>query len=275
MDGIDELDELDAPLAVRVGERRLVGRVRGAGAPTVVLEMGLGAAGSFYDDIAQQVAAFTRVVSYDRAGLGGSDPAPKPRTIEDIVADLHALLHTAAIPGPYVLVGHSLGGLTVRLYHERHPAEVATIVLIDAVHEEQRQRFLARLPPETASELADLARLRHVWSVDWLDPSANEEGIDNVANSELMRRCGTLGATPLVVISRGRPDRDATTYPVGFVEEIEQAWRQMQTELAALSSNSQRIIAYNSGHLINRDEPGVIVAAIQQVVTTIRARMES
>jgi hypothetical protein len=59
------------------------------------------------------------------------------------------------------------------------------------------------------------------------------------------------------------------------VEEIEQAWRQMQTELAALSSNSQRIIAYNSGHLINRDEPVVIVAAIQQVVTTIRARMES
>ena len=174
---MDGMDELDAPLAIKIGERRLVGRVRGAGGPTVVLEMGLGAAGSFYDDIAQQVAAFTQVVSYDRAGLGASDPAPKPRTIEDIVADLHALLHIAVIPGPYVLVGHSLGGLTVRLYHERYPAEVAAIVLIDAVHEEQRQRFLALLPPESAHESADLARLRRAWSIDWLDPLANEEGI--------------------------------------------------------------------------------------------------
>ena len=98
---------------------------------------------------------------------------------------------------------------------------------------------------------------------------------DNVANSELMRCCGTLGATPLIVISRGRSDRDATKYPPGFVATIEQAWQQMQTELAALSSNSQRIIASNSGHLINWDEPAVIIAGIQRAVSAVRARTES
>ena len=90
-----------------------------------------------------------------------------------------------------------------------------------------------------------------------------------------MRCCGTLGATPLIVISRGRPDRDAAKYPPGFVAAIEQAWQQMQTELAALSSNSQRIIASNSGHLINWDEPAVIIAGIQRAVSAVRARTES
>jgi pimeloyl-ACP methyl ester carboxylesterase len=261
---------MDAPLAVSISGRRLVGWVRGAGEPTVILEMGLGAAGDFYDGIARQVAALTRVVSYDRAGLGGSDPAPKPRTIEDFVSDLHLLLHDSAIPGPFVLVGHSLGGLAARLYRERYPAEIAALVLIDAAHEEQQRRFLALLPPESPHESADLARLRHAWSVEWLDPAANEEGIDNVANSAIMLGCGTLGATPLFVISRGRPDREATRYPPGFVEDVEQAWRQMQLELARLSSNSHHVIASKSGHVVNRDEPEVIIAGIRQAVTSVR-----
>ena len=264
------MGETDAPIAVRIGARRLVGRVSGAGEPTVVLETGLGAAGASYEDIARRVVAFTRVVSYDRAGLGGSDPAPKPRTVDDIVADLHLLLHGAHIPGPYALVGHSLGGLTVRLYRERYPAEVAAMVLVDAAHEDQQQRFLALLPSESANELAELARLRHAWSVEWLDPAANDEGIDNVANSAIMRVCGTLGATPLLVISRGRPDRDATKYPAGFVESVEQAWQRMQLELARLSSNSQRVIASRSGHVVNRDAPEVIVAGIRQAVMGAR-----
>lgn len=264
------MDEMDAPLAISIGERRLVGRARDVGEPTVVLEMGLGAAGDFYDAIVRQVGAFTRVISYDRAGLGGSDPAPKPRTIADFVSDLHLLLHGSAIPGPYVLAGHSLGGLTVRLYRDRYPEEVAAVVLIDAAHEEQQRRFLALLPSESPDESADLARLRHAWSVEWIDPAANEEGIDNVANSAIMRGCGTLGATPLVVISRGRPDRDASKYPAGFVEDVEEAWRQMQHDLAQLSTNSQRIIACKSGHVVNRDEPEVIVAAIQQAVMAVR-----
>jgi alpha-beta hydrolase superfamily lysophospholipase len=102
------MEHKDASILVKVGGRRLAGREAGNGAPTVVLEMGLGAAGSFYDEIAKQLATFTRVVWYDHAGLGQSDPAPTPRTVQDLVFDLHALLHAADIPSPYVLVGHSL-----------------------------------------------------------------------------------------------------------------------------------------------------------------------
>ena len=264
------MDGMDTPLAARIGERRLIGRDRGDGKPTVVLEMGLGAAGSFYDDIAEQVATFTRVVSYDRAGLGRSDPASKPRTIHDNASDLHLLLHTADIPGPFVFVGHSMGGLTVRFYRERFPEDVAAIVLIDAAHEDQQQRLLALLPPQSVDESAELARLRHAWTVEWLNPLENEEGIDNVANSELMRSCGTLGATPLIVISRGRSDRDAAKYPTGLVDQIEQTWRHMQIELARLSSNSQHVIASKSGHVINRDEPELVVESIRQAVMFVQ-----
>ena len=93
------------------------------------------------------VGAFTRVCVYDRpgtllnaedtAGRSRSDPAPLPRTAQDVVADLHALLRAARVPGPYVLVGHSLGGLCVRLYATTYPEEVAGLVLVDASHEDQ------------------------------------------------------------------------------------------------------------------------------------------
>jgi len=106
--------------------------------------------------------------------------------------------------------------------------------------------------------------------MEWLDPAANAEGIDNVANSAIMRGCGTLGSTPLVVISRGRSARDATKYPPGFVENVEQAWRQMQLELAKRSSNSRHIIASKSGNIINRHERGVIIAGIRQTVISVR-----
>src|SRR5690606_28471284 len=86
-------------------------------------------------------ARFARVVTYDRAGLGWSDPAPGPRTAEAMVADLRALLRAAGVPAPYVLVGQSFAGLLVRLYAYLHPSEVAGLVLVDGAHEDQYQRF--------------------------------------------------------------------------------------------------------------------------------------
>jgi pimeloyl-ACP methyl ester carboxylesterase len=260
---------------ISIGGRRLAMKDKGEGVPTIVLEMGLGVPGSFYDDIAEQIATSTRVVWYDRAGLGQSDPAVIPRTIQDIVLDLHALLHNARIPGPSVFVGHSMGGLTVRYYRECYPEEVAAIVLIDSSHEDQRQRTLAVLPPECEREHSHLAHLRHILRVRWEDPNKNEEKIDNLANSKLMRNCGMLGDLPLTVISRGHSDRNPEKFPPGVVEQIEQVWQQMQYELAQLSSQSRYIRAENSGHMINKDEPDLIVEVIRQVVMQIREKMEN
>ncbi|GCE09551.1 alpha/beta fold hydrolase [Dictyobacter aurantiacus] len=268
------MKQKDEPIVVNVAERRLVGRKAGHGVPTIVLEMGLGAAGSFYDEIARQLATFTRVVWYDRAGLGQSDPVPTPRTIQDLVFDLHALLHTADISGPYILAGHSLGGLTIRFYKKHYPEEVAALVLIDSAHEEQQQRQLAILPSSQANEPNALAQLRYAWEVSWCDPFSNEEHIDNLVNSELMRTCGTLGSTPLIVVSRGRSNRDPDNYPPGLVEQIEQIWYQMQCELAGLSSRSKHIIAEHSGHLINKDEPEALIKAFREIVMQVRQEME-
>lgn len=266
--------EKDASIVVDVGGRRLVGREAGNGAPTIVLEMGLGAIGSFYDEIARQLATCTRVVWYDHAGLGQSDPAPTPRSVQDLAFDLHALLHTADIPGPYVLVGHSLGGLTVRFYRERYPEDVAALVLVDSTHEEQQQRLLALLPSFRADEPHNLTRLRHAWDTTWNDPFNNEEQIDNLANSELMRSCGMLDSTPLLVISRGRPDRDPASYPPGLIEQLELVWHQMQRELVGLSSRGTHLIAEHSGHLVNKDMPELLIHAIQKMVIQVRQEME-
>jgi hypothetical protein len=102
----------------------------------------------------------------------------------------------------------------------------------------------------------------------------NEEKIDNLANSELLRSCRSLGDLPLAVLSRGRSVQDPAKYPPGLVEAIEQTWRQMQCELTHLSSQSQHIIATKSGHLINEDEPEVIVEVIRQTVTLVQERMK-
>ena len=115
------------------------------------------------------VAAFTRVCAYDRPGTAldadhrsRSDPVPMPRTAADAVADLHALIDGAGIPGPYVLVGHSLGGIIVRLYAATYPNEIAGVVLVDASHEEQYVRFQAVLTAEqwAASAAASAGRTR-------------------------------------------------------------------------------------------------------------------
>jgi pimeloyl-ACP methyl ester carboxylesterase len=255
---------------VDLGGRRLTTRTAGEGEPTVVLEMGLGTPASRYDAIARQLATSTRVLWYDRAGLGQSDPAPTPRTIQDLAHDLHALLGLAGIVGPVVLAGHSLGGPIVRFYRERYPAQVAGLVLIDASHEDQRERYLAVLPPRQPEEIPALADLRQFLEVRWTHPEANEEQIDNLANSVLLRTCGNLGHLPLIVVSRGRPSADPANYPPGVIEAMERAWQQMQRELTLLSSRGQQIIAVQSRHVIHEDEPDVIVQAIRQMVLLVR-----
>ena len=122
----------------------------GTGSPTVVLESGGNDPAAPWFAIERAVASFTRVCTYDRPNTAGgaSDPVPTPITVQDAVDDLHALLAKANVPGPYVLAGHSLGGLINRLYASTYPDEVVGLVLIDASHEEQDARLQALVSPE-------------------------------------------------------------------------------------------------------------------------------
>ncbi|PYX08862.1 MAG: hypothetical protein DMG85_09990 [Acidobacteria bacterium] len=121
----------------------------GRGSPTVVLESALGGSSLSWALVRSEVAKFTCACSYDRAGIGWSDADPMPRTAQRIVNELHTLLTNARTKGPYVLVGHSFGGLAVRLYAAQYPEEVVGMVLVDPTHpsqwlqmtEEQRKRL--------------------------------------------------------------------------------------------------------------------------------------
>ena len=121
---------------VDIGGRRLHINCVGKGAPTVVMEAGAGDFSFDWGLVQPQVARFTRVCSYDRAGYAWSDPGPTPRTMRQIAFELHTGLLKAGIKGPYILVGHSLGGAIVRTYVSQYPKEVAGMVLVDSVHEE-------------------------------------------------------------------------------------------------------------------------------------------
>jgi pimeloyl-ACP methyl ester carboxylesterase len=141
---------------VDVGGYHLHIHALGQGGPAVIFDAGAGATGLAWAPMQRDVAAFTNAVVYDRAGRGWSMPGRTPRTNHLMVEELHALLHNAGIPTPYVLVGHSLGGLNVRLYAHTYPQDVAGLVLVDAVHEEQ---FSPQPIKETMARMARMMPL--------------------------------------------------------------------------------------------------------------------
>ena len=130
---------------VDVGGYRLHLNCTGKNGPTVVLIAGAGDFSFDWGLMQPEVSRFTRVCSYDRAGLAWSDPGPTPRTMRQDAYELHTLLKTARVQAPYVLVGHSIGGLIARVYAEQYPAEVAGMVLVDSTHEDTTLMYQGKL----------------------------------------------------------------------------------------------------------------------------------
>lgn len=263
------------------GGRRLWRECRGRGTPTVVLEAGFGNDAAIWDTVAlppgttqpavlPAVATFTRVCAYDRPGTilhladpahrSRSDPVPMPRTAGDIVRDLHALLGAAQVPAPYVLVGHSLGGLFVRLYASTYPEEVVGLVLVDAIQEDYYPGVEALLTPAQWT----------AYTQPPADPRAPQERIDLSGSTAQLWAATTahpLRPLPLVVLTHGRP----FTWPAGFpVAALEALWARLQHQLAALVPNARLVVAAQSGHDIQLDQPDLVTAAIREVVDAVR-----
>jgi pimeloyl-ACP methyl ester carboxylesterase len=250
-----------------IGGRQLFLRCTGHGSPTVVLEGGLTI--DWYE-LQNQLSGFTRVCSYDRPGGPGSrsDPAPIPRTARDFVADLHALLAAARVPGPYVLAGHSNSGLFSVLYASSHPGQVAGLVLIDAVHPAYHRRQLALLKPLLPQEVWEALRQEAITPPPRLvDP----EGIDIWTSERQTRvalRRAPLRPMPLVVLAHGRPEPSPPGWPG---EEVERLWQQLQRELAQLVPGGRLVVATESGHNIQDDQPELVLDAIGDVALAVRA----
>ena len=171
---------------IDIGGRGLYLLCLGAGSPIVILDAGLGDTSLIWTSVYQEVQTFSRVCAYDRAGLGQSDPGPKPRTSQAIVTDLHTLLVNANLTGPYVLVGHSIGGFNMRVYASQYLEEVAGLILVDSTHPDENTRNLAVLPPESPDEDSGVKAIRQLYTVVWNDSAQNEEGVD-IAQVQLRR----------------------------------------------------------------------------------------
>jgi pimeloyl-ACP methyl ester carboxylesterase len=257
------------------GGRKLFLTCAGAGSPTVILEAGAGGGGNACSNVQPEVATFSRICSYDRANIpgGASDPAPKPRAAGDVVADLHAAPTAAGVPGPVILVGHSDGGLFVRLYASRYPDEVVGMVLVDAVSEELDAGGLILLKELLTQDqwsqyqvaLEQQARAPFVARVD-------DEQVDMAASYAEMR--ATLADSPfrpirLFVLTHGVADPPSPGEPPAFAQAKERVWQELQQELARLAPNAKHLIVRDSGHIIQEEEPDVVIDAIRQVVEAV------
>ena len=135
---------------IDIGGRKLELLTRGQGSPTVIIEAGMGVPGvedAAWRAVIDEISKSNRVCIYDRAGLGKSDPPPKlPRTSLDVANDLNALLTKAGVPGPYLLVGHSYGGIHIRMFASQYPDKVLGMVLVDTAHPDQDEKWIAALP---------------------------------------------------------------------------------------------------------------------------------
>ncbi len=284
-----------------VGGRRLhllCSGQRRAGQPTVLLEAGLGSWSFYWRLVQPEAARFARVCAYDRAGMGWSERGPEPRSAERIAQELYALLGEAGESGPYVLVGHSLGGLLVREFARQHPEQVAGMVLVDSAHEDQLQRIpsarretersiramrylsvagrfglvramsrslLKRFPSVRTPEDKAVFRACLLGSAYFDTIAAESRAM--LADDGRGERLGSLGDRPLVVIrAGGRPSRLPAGMTAEQWRELRQPWEAIQEELVGLSSQGRLVVAEKSLHNVQMEQPEVVVEAIREVV---------
>jgi pimeloyl-ACP methyl ester carboxylesterase len=281
---------------IDVGGHRLHISCLGDGSPTVVFEAGLANMSADWARVQARVASTTRACAYDRSGISWSDSGPEPRDSLRIAAELHTLLGNAAIPGPYVLVGQSFGGLYVRVFADQYPDEVAGLVFVDASHPDMWQRvepgLTAAMIPSPGMGLAyrglshlGVTRLTGTFPVEcgldayqcgqeraWMTSARQKDAflaeMGAPERDAQVRASASLGARPLVVLTASN---HADVFGPVYVAQTEPMWRQMQAELAALSTNSVHLVVYGATHgsLQTRDA-AVTSAAVEQVVQAVR-----
>jgi pimeloyl-ACP methyl ester carboxylesterase len=236
---------------VQVGTHKMfVNCVEKETEPTVILEAGTGDSSEVWNKVQEQVEKFARVCSYDRLGVGKSDKVAVPHTADELVADLHELLHAVPVPAPYVMVGHSIGGIYVRKYAALFPTEVKGLVLLDSSHEEQFTRV-----SEISSEWA-----QRIASKFPTDP----EGLRAQGFLPRNERLAWRFNEPLIVIEHREIPKTATSDTMA--KQSEAVFHVLQKDLASRSKYGQLREAKKSGHYIQRDQPELVIQAIKDVI---------
>lgn len=283
---------------VDIGGYKLNLNCSGEGTPTVVLESGFGMLSPSWGPVQSGVANFARVCSYDRAGYGWSDSSPFPRTGTQIARELQTLLRNAGEKPPYVFVGHSFGGLLVRVFNHEYPNEVIAIVLVESTHPD----LLKLLPPaikkqsdEAQVEREQAARFAGIryWlgitrfeNRNFIGPSSvpygerlatyltiepkfvyaiANEGANLEKTSEQAAASSTLGDRPLIVLTAAKGVLGVPVQDKDWAE-LQNIWiNQLQVQLTELSTRSKRIMIADSDHMIPLERPEAVISAVRDV----------
>jgi pimeloyl-ACP methyl ester carboxylesterase len=287
---------------VDIGGRRIEIDCRGSGSPTVILESGLDMNGPLsWALVHDSIAATTRTCGYSRAGVMWSDDKSGPHNAVTIAADLKATLEASHEQGPYVMVGHSLGGPYIMTFTKRYPAEVAGLVFVDASHPEQVQRFKALpsaatnpslMPYKVAAAFAWTGLIRAAMPRDRGNkiPKPVQAAMNAYAPTSLgpmlaesdgmtatMEEAGTfrqLGDRPVVVLTAMAPmDTNAMKtlkMDSAAAAQFQGLWKTMHDDEASWSSRSEHILVPDATHYIQVDRPDIVIAAVRRVVGMVR-----
>jgi pimeloyl-ACP methyl ester carboxylesterase len=269
--------------SIEIGnDRSLYMDCMGRGSPTVILENGLRSRGDFWNVALDEttprplvqpgIAGFTRVCTYDRPGttlgldqFSRSTPVPMPRTAKDAVRDLRALVRAAELRGPFVLAGHSTGGLIVRLFAAKHPKQVAALVQVDALTEYLRRSL-------THDQLVAFDRLNN-GPIPGLDYPNLEQILFRRSFVQMRRaeRARPPGRTPVSMITRRLRVILPDGLPAGLSTGVlNRAWRKAQARLAELTPRTRQRYAERSSHYVMFSQPALIIRQVRRLVRRLR-----
>lgn len=238
---------------VAVGEHSLNLLVGGEGTPAIVFEAGFGAGLASWSTIQSSIAKFARTVSYDRAGIGQSEAGPKPRVAKQIAAELHTALKNAGVGPPYILVGHSFGGIYVRVFADMYPKEVAGLVLIDPSQETfdewTRTHKEAQRAPMPDEQMAKASQ------------GVRDEAAQVPASYAQARAAKVPAGIPVILLTATRDD----TMPAA----VRKIWGEKHAEWIAKVPGAKHVVVENSGHFVQAEQPQLVIDAIKQVVDQV------
>lgn len=302
---VSDVSHITPSHLVDIGGRKMNLHCTGAGSPTVVLDAGLGDQVETWAMVQPAIEKKTKICSYDRAGLGFSDASGRAATSANIADDLHKLLTAARIMPPYILVGHSAGGLYVRMYADLHADEVAGMVLVDPVSENQGPRYFALDPTMRSQNSAYVNSIRdecvpaavrgfetksalYEKCLGVADQRFNEafnkaslavrakptyfqaavsewDNIFTVSSDQVRANKAGYGAKPLIILTRA-PFPKSATESQQMRDDKNRLWMTLHDDIAGLSTHGENQVIQGAGHYIQLEQPKVVISAILRVL---------